>query len=298
MPVSNQEPARIAEGTGDMIAEINGIGAVFYLSNHRGDTMAAYCNLPYDPPLIAKYRYDAFGNQRSSYCVVNDTTHAPRFTFSTKEYLSDAELYLYAYRVYDPIAGRWTQRDPIDYQDSINLYQFCGNNPVNGTDADGRMLTLGIATACGTIGGFLTGAGISVWKTGSFKGALKQGAKGALIGFAAGITIDSGGTALAVMGICAAAGVAGEAIDQGTQGKLGTTEGQLRVLGAGAGAGIGGYAGGLVVNPIASAIVSSVVGEAGAIAGGEGGAEAVKRVKEIEAKRTKAINDVKENIHD
>jgi len=63
----------------------------------------------------------------------------PSNTFSTKEYLSDAELYLYAYRVYDPIAGRWIQRDPIDYQDSINLYQFCGNNPVNKTDVDGRL---------------------------------------------------------------------------------------------------------------------------------------------------------------
>jgi len=84
----------IAEGTGDMVAEINGLGAVFYLSNHRGDTMAAYCNLPYDPPLIAKYRYDAFGNQRANYCVVNESAHAPRFLFSTKEYLSDAELYL------------------------------------------------------------------------------------------------------------------------------------------------------------------------------------------------------------
>ena len=49
----------------------------------------------------------------------------------------NAKLYLYAYRVYDPIAGRWTQRDPIDYQDSINLYQFCGNNPVNGWDPFG-----------------------------------------------------------------------------------------------------------------------------------------------------------------
>lgn len=43
-----------------------------------------------------------------------------------------------AMAVYDPVAGRWTQRDPIDYQDSANLYQFCGNNPVNKVDADGR----------------------------------------------------------------------------------------------------------------------------------------------------------------
>ena len=81
------------------------------------------------------YRYDAFGN-----LVVSNQYAAsslPRFTFSTKEYLAEAQLYLYAYRVYDPVAGRWTQRDPIDYQDSVNLYQFCGNNPVNKLDPFG-----------------------------------------------------------------------------------------------------------------------------------------------------------------
>jgi RHS repeat-associated protein len=113
---------------------------VYYLSNHRGDTMLAYRNNNGNTRLVAEYRYDAFGNQQPNYCVVYESENAPRYTFSTKEYLSDAKLYLYAYRVYDPIAGRWTQRDPIDYQDSINLYQFCGNNPVNGIDKDGQRL--------------------------------------------------------------------------------------------------------------------------------------------------------------
>jgi RHS repeat-associated protein len=138
--VMKHDGVGIAEGTGDMIAEIIGTDsdnakAVFYLSNHRGDTLAAYRDTD---TLVARYRYDAFGNQRTTYCVVDETENAPRYTFSTKEYLSDAKLYLYAYCVYDPVAGRWTQRAPIDYQDSLNLYQFCGNNPVNSNDADGR----------------------------------------------------------------------------------------------------------------------------------------------------------------
>lgn len=36
--------------------------------------------------------------------------------------------------VYDPVAGRWTQRDPVGYADSPNLYQFNGNDPVNSID--------------------------------------------------------------------------------------------------------------------------------------------------------------------
>jgi RHS repeat-associated protein len=132
--------AGIAEGTGDVLAEIHGSDAnsataVFYIVNHHGDTLNAYL---YGTGLIASYRYDAFGNVIQFSCAAGCTNVLPRYTFSTKEYLPDAKVYLYAYRVYDPIAGRWTQRDPIDYQDSVNLYCFCGNSVLLVWDADGQ----------------------------------------------------------------------------------------------------------------------------------------------------------------
>ena len=121
----------IAEITGDVIAEIDGQNDfVYYGVNHRGDTVATYDT---GGSLTCQIWYDAFGN------IVQSTPSAdlPFYTFSTKEYLADVNLYLFQYRVYDPVAGRWTQRDPVDYQDSENLYQFCGNNPVNGIDEYG-----------------------------------------------------------------------------------------------------------------------------------------------------------------
>ena len=126
--------AGIAEGTGDVLAEIDSTGApYFYVANHRGDTLQV---LNSSGVAELDLRFDAFGNQVSS--IQHQGSFSPRYTFSTKEFLADAKLYLYAYRVYDPVAGRWTQRDPIDYQDSPNLYQFCGNNPVNLSDKDGQ----------------------------------------------------------------------------------------------------------------------------------------------------------------
>jgi len=126
----------MAEGTGDVLAEIVPTGTTetvhFYLSNHRGDTLMTLTD---NGTVGTTLKYDAFGNKEEQ-----NGDFTPRYTFSTKEYLSDAVLYLYAYRVYDPIAGRWTQRDPIDYQDSENLYQFCGNNPVNSVDPNGRWI--------------------------------------------------------------------------------------------------------------------------------------------------------------
>jgi len=123
----------VAEGIGDVVAEVDVSGESpkphYYLYNHRGDVLVV---LNPDGAANSTFRYDAFGNY---YQMTGPFT--PRYTFSTKEYLPAAGLYLYQYRVYDPIAGRWTQRDPIDYQDSINLYQFCGNNPVSNADPSG-----------------------------------------------------------------------------------------------------------------------------------------------------------------
>jgi len=55
----------IAEGTGDMIAEITGydpysVKIVYYLSNHRGDTMLAYRDDNGTETLVARYLYNAF----------------------------------------------------------------------------------------------------------------------------------------------------------------------------------------------------------------------------------------------
>jgi len=124
----------VAAGIGDVIAEVEVLDSPakphYYLSNHRGDTLVV---LNPDGAANSSFRYDAFGN-----CYATNGPFTPRYTFSTKEFLPQAQLYLYQHRVCDVAAGRWTQRDPIDYQDSLNPYQFCGNNPLNEGDETGR----------------------------------------------------------------------------------------------------------------------------------------------------------------
>ena len=39
---------------------------------------------------------------------------------------------------YDPAAQRWINRDPLEEQGGINLYQFVGNSPLVGVDPTGR----------------------------------------------------------------------------------------------------------------------------------------------------------------
>ena len=42
----------------------------------------------------------------------------------------ETALYYYRARYYDYYLGRFLQTDPLSYDDGLNLYSYCGNNPV------------------------------------------------------------------------------------------------------------------------------------------------------------------------
>ena len=44
------------------------------------------------------------------------------------------DLYYYRARTYSPLNGRFMQKDPIGIDGGLNLYGYCGNNPVNYCD--------------------------------------------------------------------------------------------------------------------------------------------------------------------
>lgn len=48
-------------------------------------------------------------------------------------------VYLYGYRWYDPLTGRWPSRDPIGELGGRNLYGFVTNEPINGIDLRGLL---------------------------------------------------------------------------------------------------------------------------------------------------------------
>jgi|GEM_PF-5632556 len=74
------------------------------------------------------------------------------YGFTGREYETNTGLYYYRARYYNPAIGRFLQLDPIGYYDSLNLYQYCGNNPVNWIDPSGLWTEEGHRNL-GTIGG-------------------------------------------------------------------------------------------------------------------------------------------------
>ncbi len=81
--------------------------------------------------VVAEYAYDAFGGTIAQSGALAD---AFAHRFSTKYLDTETGLYYYGYRFYDPIWGRWINRDPIEEDGGLNLYAFCGNDAVNAMD--------------------------------------------------------------------------------------------------------------------------------------------------------------------
>jgi RHS repeat-associated protein len=85
--------------------------------------------------LVKRLDYDSFGY------VVSDSN--PGFTvpfgFAGGLYDPDTKLVRFGYRDYDPVIGRWSAKDPIDFAGGDpNLYGYVMNNPVNLADPLGR----------------------------------------------------------------------------------------------------------------------------------------------------------------
>jgi len=95
------------------------------------------------------YTYDVYGRPRimrssgtdGNWLTEDVATYANsyitignRFMFTGREWDSTTGLYYYRFRDYSPTLGRFLQPDPLGYIDGMNLYAYCGNDPINWTD--------------------------------------------------------------------------------------------------------------------------------------------------------------------
>ena len=181
---------------------------------------------------VGKYKYTAFGE-----CEVEMNTNgiAEKNPIRYRGYYYDTEtsLYYLKTRYYDPEVGRFMTIDGIEYLDpetinGLNLYAYCGNNPVMNIDPSGNFFLTFLLVSIGI--GFAVGgamAGVT---------AYRNGARGwDLVGSIVGGAILGGGMG-AIMAIGGAAGLA--SIGAGLTGfslSAGAAFGVSLAVGAGAG---------------------------------------------------------------
>ena len=83
------------------------------------------------------YQYDAFGIPLETTEQLNN-----RIRYTGQQYDELTEQYYLRARYYNPVAGRFMQED-VYQGDGLNLYAYCGNNPVVYYDPSGYYTALG-----------------------------------------------------------------------------------------------------------------------------------------------------------
>ena len=118
-----------------MISQKNDAGETYhYLHNAHGDITKLVDTAG---KVQNSYSYDAFGNTTSYSEKVGN-----KFRYAGEQYDSTTGEYYLRARYYDPAMGRFMNEDTykgqIENPQSMNLYAYCENDPINAWDPTGR----------------------------------------------------------------------------------------------------------------------------------------------------------------
>jgi RHS repeat-associated protein len=113
------------------------LGSIRLLSDSSGNIKESYTYDPYGRPRVMRAG-GPDGNWLTEDTDVYASSHpllyGNPYLFTGRRWDSYTGLYYYRMRDYSPDAGRFMQPDPAGYIDGINLYAYCGNNPLNWID--------------------------------------------------------------------------------------------------------------------------------------------------------------------
>ena len=105
----------------DLLPLSDGSGNIVGLANPQGD-------------LLAEYWYGPFGELLEA-----TGPHAANnpWRWASKSLDPETGLVYFGLRYYDPATGQWLSREPLGEGESLNLYAYCHNDPINRVDVLG-----------------------------------------------------------------------------------------------------------------------------------------------------------------
>ena len=105
----------------------------YQFGNHLG---SASLELDEQAQIISYEEYTPYGS--SSYQAVRSKMETPkRYRYTGKERDEESGLYYYGARCYAPWVAVWISCDPKSINTGVDLYVYCGSNPVTRVDPDG-----------------------------------------------------------------------------------------------------------------------------------------------------------------
>ena len=130
----------------EVIGFIYGGSKYLYLKNLQNDIIGIVDS---NGNIVARYVYDALGNHKvcnpdgTSNTNVRFIGNINPFRYRGYYYHVETGLFMVGHRYYNPEWGRWLSPDSIEYLDpqsinGLNLYAYCGNDPVNRIDPSGH----------------------------------------------------------------------------------------------------------------------------------------------------------------
>ena len=128
----------------------------YYVLNSQGNVVRIVNS---SRSVIASYTYDPWGKIISSSGTLADINP---LRYRGYYYDSETGFYYLQSRYYDPEIGRFINADSYASTDatgllSTNMFAYCENDPVNGSDPNGEWIHIAIGSAMGAVTSIITG---------------------------------------------------------------------------------------------------------------------------------------------
>ena len=131
-PYADKNPVRGYVLGNEYISQVDGTSFGYYLNDEQGSVRYLTGS---DGSIRNHYRYSAFGET-----ITAEETVPNRLRYNGQMADGLTGLYYLRARYYNASLGRFTQEDVI-YNDGLNLYAYCNNNPVMYSDPSGFAAT-------------------------------------------------------------------------------------------------------------------------------------------------------------